>query len=258
MTNLAVPRGILSVQYGSLRARALAAIGRGDFEQAYRFAAAISRPGCFASHVGEALFVCMDLVEAAIRTNRVDEANAHVEAMREEGIAALSPRLALLVAGSAAIACPDNVATDLFEQALAVPGTEHWPFDRARVQLAYGEHLRRTRSTSSSRSHLSAAVNVFERLGAHPWARRAGNELRATGRMKLDDHFPDPGLTPQEREIAILAASGMSNKQIAERLYLSHRTVANHLYRAFPKLGITSRAGLRDSLVSDEISRDIS
>jgi DNA-binding CsgD family transcriptional regulator len=57
-------------------------------------------------------------------------------------------------------------------------------------------------------------------------------------------------LTPQEREIAMLAASGLSNKQIGQRLYLSHRTVGAHLYRAFPKLGVTSRAGLRDALDS--------
>jgi len=250
LTSWAVPQGVLSVHYGSLRARALAALGRGDFEQAYQFAAAVSPPGKFASHVGEALFVCMDLVEAAVRTNRLDEANAHVAAMRAEGIAALSPRLALVVAGSAAIACPANIATELFEQALGTPGTERWPFDLARVRLAYGEHLRRTRSTSSSRALLSAALAVFQRLGALPWARRAGNELRATGQVRSTADRPDPVLTPREREIATLAASGLSNKQIAERLYLSHRTVANHLHRIFPKLGIASRAGLRDALLS--------
>jgi len=122
----------------------------------------------------------MDLVEAAARTDHLDEANAHVAAMREEGIAALSPRLALLAAGSEAIACPEDYAIELFEQALGVPGADRWPFDRARVQLAYGERLRRSRSASSSRIHLSAALEVFERLGAHPWISRAGNELRAT------------------------------------------------------------------------------
>jgi len=248
LTSLAVPRGALSLQRGALHARALAAIGRGDFEQAYQCAAAVSPPGTFASHTGEALFVCMDLVEAAVRTNRLDEANAHVAAMGKEGIAALSPRLAMIAAGSAALACPAKLAAEFFERALAVPDTEQWPFDRARVQLAFGEHLRRTRSVSRSRAHLSAALGVFERLGAGPWARRAANELRATGQVRLTGHRLDSVLTPQEREIAELAASGLSNKQIGERLYLSHKTVANHLGRAFPKLGIASRAGLRDAL----------
>jgi len=180
MTSLAVPRGALAVQFASLRARALAAIGRGDFEQAFRFAAEVSPPGKFASHVGEALFVCLDLVEAAVRTNRLDDANAHVAAMNEEGIAALSPRLALIATGSAALADSGKIASELFEQALAVPDTERWPFDKARVQLAYGEHLRLVQSRSLSRAHLSAALDVFKRLGAHPWANRAANALRAT------------------------------------------------------------------------------
>jgi DNA-binding CsgD family transcriptional regulator len=251
LTSWAVRRGVLTVQYASLRAGALAAIGRGDFEQAYRFSAAVSPPGQFASHNGEALFACMDLVEAAVHTNRRDAASAHVAAMQDGHIAELSPRLALVASGSAALTSPDNVAAEWFERALAVPDAERWPFDRARVQLAYGEHLRRTRSKSSSRDHLSAALDVFMRLGAHPWAKRAGNELRATGHARLTEKRLDPALTPQEREIAKLAASGMSNKQIAERLYLSHRTVANHLHRIFPKLGISSRAGLRDALISD-------
>jgi len=59
-------------------------------------------------------------------------------------------------------------------------------------------------------------------------------------------------LTPQQREIATLAAAGLTNKQIGERLYLSHRTVATHLYQIFPKLGVTSRAALRDALSGNE------
>jgi DNA-binding CsgD family transcriptional regulator len=249
MTSTAGPRGALTLQRGSLRARALAAIGRGDFDQAYRFAAAVSPPGEFASHTGEALFVCMDLVEAAVHTNRLDEANAHVAAMRKEGIAALSTRLALLVAGSAAIAAPDDAAAELYEKAVGQPGADRWPFDLARVRLAYGEQLRRTRSTSRSRAQLSAAFDVFQQLGAHPWTTRAGNELRATGQVRLlTPCFGPATLTPQEQTIAELVASGLSNKQVAERLYLSHRTVENHLHRMFPKLGITSRAGLRDAI----------
>ena len=55
-------------------------------------------------------------------------------------------------------------------------------------------------------------------------------------------------LTPQEREVALLAATGLTNREIAARLYVSPRTVSAHLYRIFPKLGITSRAALRDAL----------
>jgi DNA-binding CsgD family transcriptional regulator len=96
-----------------------------------------------------------------------------------------------------------------------------------------------------------AAIETFERLGARPWASRARNELRATGQSKprVDCYAMAP-LTAQEREAALLAASDLTNKQIAERLFLSPRTVGGHLHRVFPKLGIATRAALRDALAS--------
>ena len=94
-----------------------------------------------------------------------------------------------------------------------------------------------------------AATETLDRLGAHPWAQRAHSELRATG--VADTTRPDTravALTAQERQIATLAATGLTNKQIGQQLFLSHRTVGAHLHRIFPKLGITSRAALRDAL----------
>ena len=87
----------------------------------------------------------------------------------------------------------------------------------------------------------------MERLGARPWARRAAIELGATGatRQRVNG---GASLTLQEREVARLAATGMTNREIAARLYMAPRTVSAHLYRIFPKLGITSRAALRDAL----------
>jgi DNA-binding CsgD family transcriptional regulator len=120
----------------------------------------------------------------------------------------------------------------------------------ARVQLAYGERLRRMRTLTESRVQLTAAIETFERLGARPWADRARNELRATGRSKPRVGSATPPLTAQEREIALLAASGLTNKQIAERMFLSPRTVGGHRHRVFPKLGVATRAALRDALAS--------
>jgi DNA-binding CsgD family transcriptional regulator len=152
------------------------------------------------------------------------------------------------------MAAPDDEHRDRFEQALLVPGAGRWPFDLARIQLAYGERLRRTGSPSEARIHLGAAIEVFERLGARPWAARAGVELRATGMHRERPGAPgSPGdtvLTAQQYEIAQLAAAGLSNKQIAERLFLSPRTVGYHLHQVFPKLGVTSRAALRDALAT--------
>ena len=249
MLRWAAPRRIGQAGLAAHHVGSVAALGRGDFEDAYQHATAISPAGVLASHVPLALWVLMDLVEAAVRTGRHTEAAAHVTAMRDAGIAAISPRLALLAAGSEAIATADSNGLGLFEEALAIPGVDRFPFDLARVQFLYGERLRRARSTKESRPHLAAALEIFERLGARPWASRAARELQATGQTNA---FPDQpahdSLTPQERQIAMLAAAGMSNKEIGQRLFLSHRTVGAHLYQIFPKLGIRSRAALRDAL----------
>jgi DNA-binding CsgD family transcriptional regulator/tetratricopeptide (TPR) repeat protein len=247
----AAPRGAGLAETHARHVHVLMALGRADFGDAYRHASAISPPGVLASHVPLALWVAMDLVEAAVRIGRHAEAAAHVTAIRAAGIAALSPRLALLATASEAIAAPDALARGLFDRALAVPGADRFPFDLGRVRLCYGERLRRARATTDSRAQLTAALEIFERLGARPWAARAAGELRAAGPA-------DPGvsrrgrdsLTPQELEIAELAAAGLTNKQIGERLFLSHRTVGAHLYQIFPKLGVTSRAALRDALDS--------
>ena len=243
------PRGVRTAQVWTLHALVLADLGQGDFESAYQHATAMSPAGTLAPYVPHCLWVVMDLVEAAVRTHRQAEAEQHVHAMQEAGIAALSPRLAILAAGSAAIAADDERAPALFEETLRLPTVDQWPFDVARVRLAYGERLRRLRATAESRSHLEAALAAFQKLGAAPWASRAELELRATGRTRMPSRAPGVvALTPQELQIARLAASGMTNKQIAERLFLSPRTVGGHLYQIFPKLGITTRAALRDAL----------
>ena len=143
---------------------------------------------------------------------------------------------------------PEDEASVLFETALAVPGVEGFPFELARVQLAYGERLRRLRRSRDARRQLTAARDGFERLGAAPWTRRAAIELGATGATRQSIGGGNASLTPQELEVALLAATGMTNRQIAAQLYVSTRTVSAHLYRIFPKLGISSRAALRDAL----------
>ncbi|MGD0242222.1 MAG: AAA family ATPase [Streptosporangiaceae bacterium] len=243
------PRGVGLAQVWAHYALELADLGAGDFEGAYRHATAMSPAGALAPYAPHCLWAVMDLVEAAIRTHRQDEAERHVHAMQEAGIEALSPRLAILVAGSVALVADDDQAPMLFEEALSLPTVDQWPFDVARVRLAYGERLRRTRATIESRVPLDMALTTFQKLGAVPWATRAELELRATGQARTSSSTTGvAALTPQELQIARLAASGMTNRQIAERLFLSPRTVSGHLYQIFPKLGITKRAALRDAL----------
>ncbi|HEX5297619.1 MAG TPA: helix-turn-helix transcriptional regulator [Streptosporangiaceae bacterium] len=189
----------------------------------------------------------LDLVEAAIHTGRRAEAAAHITAARDCRLGRLSPRLRLVVLAGEAVT-ESRTDTTTLEQAITDPGHDRWPFDLARIQLIYGSHLRRAKSTTDARRHLSAAAETFRRLGATPWTTRADRELRATGITVGTADTGLASLTPQQRQIAELAAAGHTNKEIAARLFLSPRTVSTHLYQVFPKLGITSRAALRDAL----------
>src|SRR6266545_1676997 len=244
----AAPRGIGLTQALARHVRTLAALGQGDYEEAYVQASWVNSAGAPSTGTSGRRML-MDLVEAAVRTGRTEEARAHVAAAQRAGIDRISTRTALVTAGAAALAAADDQAGALFEAALSLPEADRWPFEQARIHLAYGQWLRRTRDTARARPHLRAAVETLDRLGAQPWAQRAHNELRATG--VADTARPNTGmtmLTAQEWQIAALAATGLTNKQIGERLFLSHRTVGAHLHRIFPKLGITSRAALRDAL----------
>jgi hypothetical protein len=130
------------------------------------------------------------------------------------------------------------------------------PFEQARIHLAYGEWLRRTRDTTRARLHLRAALETLDRLGALPWAQRARSELRATGIATTRPDTRTAALTAQERQIATLAATGLTNKQIGQRLFLSLPPArsAPTCTGCSAKLGITSRAALHDAL--DTITLD--
>ncbi|MEV5152181.1 AAA family ATPase [Streptomyces werraensis] len=256
MTDWATPRGVRSALHYARHVQAVASISDGDFERAYRHASAVSPPGLPAPYTPHALWLIFDLVESAVRSNRRAEAVDHVRSLHEAHVEALSPRLALLLGGCAALTAEeDDAALRLFEKSLSAPGVDRWPFDRARVQLAHGERLRRARETTASRDILMSGLQMFEQLGARAWAERSVKELRAAGwSVSRKDHHQKHELTPQEWEIAQLAASGLTNKQIAEQLFISHRTVGAHLYQVYPKLGISARAALRDALTALEAS----
>jgi len=245
----AAPRGLGVAEAYARSARNLAAIGEGDFEEAHVQVSRIDPPGAPSPGV-PGRWVVLDLVEAAVRTGRLAEARAHVAAAWRAGIDRISPRTALITAGAAALAATDADAGSLFEAALSMPDAARWPWEHARIQLAYGQWLRRARETGRARSQLRAAQETFERIGAVTMAQRARGELRATGLTTIRAGSPGPAMTPQERQIAELAAAGLTNKEIGERLYLSHRTVSSHLYRIYPKLGIASRSALAAALAA--------
>ncbi|MGW7298177.1 helix-turn-helix transcriptional regulator [Streptomyces sp. NPDC054829] len=186
-----------------------------------------------------------DLAAAAVRIGRRESARAIVQ--RVQSVQGSSPRLRAQLARARALLTDGEEAKLHFRSALDEPGARERPFSHAQIQLEYAEWLRRRLRTGRARPLLTAALETFVRLGAGPWAARTRAELRAAG-VRLNPGGGDrlPELTPQQRQIVRLAARGLTNRQIGERLQLSPRTVGSHLYRCFPKLGVTARSQLRD------------
>jgi DNA-binding CsgD family transcriptional regulator len=161
-----------------------------------------------------------------------------------------SPTLHSGLVYARAVLAPDDRAERLYDVALR-SDLRHHAFDHARLQLAYGAWLRRRRRVTESRAPLRAARQVFDALGCVPWGERARQELRASGEQ-CTPRVPaaHDQLSAQELQIAQMAATGMTNREIGQQLYLSPRTVGSHLYRLFPKLGVSSRnqlAGVLDA-----------
>jgi DNA-binding CsgD family transcriptional regulator len=153
------------------------------------------------------------------------------------------------------LADDEREATARFEEAMNAD-LDRWPFWRGRLLLAHGRWLRRRRRITDSRAPLREAREIFDAVGASSWGDQARRELRASGersRRRVPEARDE--LTAQELQIAQLAAEGLSNREIGQRLFLSHRTISTHLYRVFPKLGITSRAELRAALTSGSVKR---
>ena len=119
------------------------------------------------------------------------------------------------------------------------------PFERARTELAWGERLRRSGRRTDARQRLNGALQVFERLGAAPWADRARGELRASGQSVLTpEQRAEDALTPQELQVAAIVAGGATNREAAAALFLSVKTIEFHLGNVYRKLGIRSRTEL--------------
>ena len=225
-------------------ARGTAALGAGRYDEAYEQLARIFDPHDAAYHPQLRAWALVDLAEAAAGGGYQDAARRHHAELTREAAAAGSPLLRASLAVAAPMLAVGDDAQALFDAAFDADLTA-WPLHRARLQLAHGMWLRRRQQAGESRAPLRAARDTFDALGAGAWAGRARRELRAAGERSGQ---PAPRaldlLAPQELQIARLAAEGLTNREIGQQLYLSHRTVRNHLYRIFPKLGITSRAEL--------------
>lgn len=187
----------------------------------------------------------MDRIEAAHRTGQVSEGLQIVDEIEEFALATgLEWARAAAEHGHALLGDPGETGAH-FEAALHFHAIRTRPFNKARTELAYGEYLRRSRQRVAARQHLRAALAAFEELNAKPWVERSREELRASGETaRKRDASQSVALTPQELQVGLLVQQGMSNKDVATRLFLSPRTIDFHLRNVFAKLGITSRAAL--------------
>ncbi|QKW33559.1 AAA family ATPase [Actinomadura sp. NAK00032] len=185
-----------------------------------------------------------DQVEAAVRAGETAVARTALTRFRTWAEAGKQP-WALAVALHCEALVTDS--EEPYVEAIRLHEQSSRLFERARTELLYGEHLRRARRRSDARVPLRSAASIFERLHATPWLDRARAELRATGESgTATPTAPDllDRLTPQELQVVRLAAAGTSSREIATQLFLSPRTVEYHLYKAYPKLGISSRKEL--------------
>ena len=244
-----IPLGATPLLSLTAFARGRLALAEERFGEAHEHFLRIFDPTSVALHPFVQGWALADLADAAVRGDGdLDVVQAHLTKWQEIADETTAPHLRVQLAYASAILAKDSVAERRFRDAIAVAQAE-WPFYVARAQLAYGVWLRRQRRMTQSRAPLREAAETFEALGLLRYAERARRELRASGEAA---RRREPGawaqLSPQELQIAQLAAEGLSNREIGERLYLSHRTVESHLYRLFPKLGVTSRAQLRDAL----------
>jgi DNA-binding CsgD family transcriptional regulator len=249
-----VPAALDMSEYRGFAARAwhaagLAAIAEGNYVTAYAQLSELFAGDGTPLHHHFSYLAVADLAAAAARAERHLEARTLVERALALVDPAPGPRLEQLAARARGLLAEAAGAGEYFVAPLADPAGNTWPFERAQLQLDYGEWLRRQRRINDAKPVLGAAVETFRRLGAAPWTRRAEAELRACGVAS-----PAPSaasgaldeLTAQQREIAILAGHGLTNGEIADRMFLSPRTVASHLHRSYPKLGIVGRHQLRD------------
>ena len=156
------------------------------------------------------------------------------------------PKWLALRARCRALRAPDGeAADDHFREALRRHRHGAGDFARAHTQLLYGRELRRRRRPAAAREHLRLAGETFRLLDAQPWARQADRELRAAGeRISPYPVTAHLTLTAQQERIAQLVAGGATNREVAQELHLSPRTIDHHLRNVFTRLGVRSRTEL--------------
>jgi DNA-binding CsgD family transcriptional regulator len=220
-------------------------VGKGDYADAVTAAQRAYDP----DGLGFNVWVLPELIEAAARNGDRPIAEAAFEQLAERSSMSNTKWARGIEARSRALLTDGQDAEDLYRDGIEQLGRSRVVVHHARAQLIYGEWLRREHRRVDARVQLKAAHAAFDAMGAGAFAERAQRELLATGetvRKRTADTYD--ALTPQEAQIARLAYEGLTNPEIGQQLFLSHRTVEWHLRKVFTKLGINSRRELTNAL----------
>lgn len=190
-----------------------------------------------------------ELVDLYLRLGRDQEAAAAAAAFEREASAKAQPWALARAARCRGLLAAEDEFDRHFSAALALHDQTPDVFETARTRLAYGSRLRRERQRIRAREQLRAAIDTFDRLGAVAWSEMARAELAATGETARRRHPASlTELTPQELQIAIRIAGGVTTREAAAALFLSPKTIEYHLRNVYRKLAVTSRAELAAAL----------
>ncbi|GII80157.1 transcriptional regulator [Sphaerisporangium rufum] len=185
-----------------------------------------------------------DQIEAAAAIGRL--AQAHTLLARLEDRAGVAPRpwlLAVLARAAAVVARAEgdlDRAEEAARRSLDACAALPMPLERGRALLVYGKILRAGKRKVAARDVLTRAGLIFDELGAPLWSAQAAAELRRCGQRRVEG----PGLTPTEQEIHRLVAAGLTNREVAGRMFISTKTVEANLTRVYRKLGVRNRSEL--------------
>ncbi|MFF8609738.1 LuxR C-terminal-related transcriptional regulator [Streptomyces sp. NPDC015346] len=248
---VARPHGLVQAATLAEWALARAELGRGLAVQAAARLAPLVGPGPRGGHFALRMLAVPCFVEAADAAGRRAEARAAAEEFAVWAAQGIDPQAPAQLARCRALLKEPEESAHWYGEAMRRHEESGNDFERARTLLAYGKWLRRRRRPLEARVRLSDALVTFERAAAGTWAAEARAELRATGGAAgrpSDPAAPDD-LTPQQQRIAVLASEGATNREIADRLSISPRTVDHHLRNVFARLGVRSRVELSGVMV---------
>lgn len=224
---------------GGLSGRALLHLGRGELDDALvLYEEMYERFGVGSSMIRWEPEWC----EALVRTRQTERAAEMIDEFAGSPVGPLTTGGICRVRGM--IADGEDAAAAQFRRALRFVDIIPNDLVRGRTELVWGERLRRSRKRAEARGHLETAAMLLRRVGAEVWAERAERELVAAGAAPTTQHGTAAALTNQERDVVRLAVAGATNREIADQMFLSPRTIETHLGSSYRKLGVANRREL--------------